>query len=54
MLKGSPVVSSSTYSAVVIMVILTTLVTPPLLKVSLARGDRKNSPQKQTTAEARR
>ncbi len=41
MLRGSPVVSSSTYSAVVIMVILTTLVTPPLLKISLARGDRK-------------
>jgi len=40
MLQGSPVISSSTYSAVVIMVILTTLVTPPLLKVSLARGDR--------------
>jgi Kef-type K+ transport system membrane component KefB len=41
MLGGSPVVNSSTYSAVVIMVILTTLVTPPLLKVSLARGDRR-------------
>ena len=41
MLRGSPVVSSSTYSAVVIMVILTTLVTPPLLKISLARGDRR-------------
>ena len=40
MLQGSPVVNSSTYSAVVIMVILTTLVTPPLLKSSLARGDR--------------
>jgi Na+:H+ antiporter len=41
MLQGSPVISSSTYSAVVIMVILTTLVTPPLLKISLARGDRR-------------
>jgi Kef-type K+ transport system membrane component KefB len=41
-LQGSPVISSSTYSAVVIMVILTTLVTPPLLKISLARGDRRN------------
>jgi len=39
MLSGSPVVNSSTYSAVFIMVILTTLVTPPLLKVSLARGE---------------
>lgn len=36
-----PVVSTGTYSAVVIMVIITTLVTPPLLKVSLLRGDKK-------------
>lgn len=41
LLRGNPVVSTSTYSAVVIMVILTTLVTPPLLKISLARGDRR-------------
>ena len=39
-LKGSPVINSSTYSAVVIMVITTTLVTPPLLKISLTRGER--------------
>jgi len=52
-LNGSPVVNSSTYSAVVIMVILTTLVTPTLLKLSLARGDRRNSAQEQTRAEAR-
>jgi Kef-type K+ transport system membrane component KefB len=43
LLSGIPVVSSSTYSAVVIMVILTTLVTPPLLKISLARGDRRKA-----------
>lgn len=36
-LAGERVVSASTYSAVVIMVIVTTLVTPPLLKVSLVR-----------------
>lgn len=41
MLDGHPVVSSGTYSAVVIMVIVTTLVTPPVLKISLLRGDRK-------------
>ena len=41
MLDNHPVVSSGTYSAVVIMVIVTTLVTPPLLKVSLLRGDKK-------------
>jgi Kef-type K+ transport system membrane component KefB len=32
MLDGHPVISAGTYSAVVIMVIVTTLVTPPLLK----------------------
>ncbi len=36
---GAAVVSPSTYSAVVIMVMITTLVTPPLLKVSLLRGE---------------
>ena len=41
MLDGHPVVSSSTYSAVVIMVIITTLVTPPALKIAMLRGDKK-------------
>jgi len=41
MLKGTPVVSPSTYSAVVITVIVTTLITPPALKMTLARGERK-------------
>jgi Kef-type K+ transport system membrane component KefB len=41
MLDGEPVVTASTYSAVVIMVIVTTLVTPPVLKMSLLRKDRK-------------
>lgn len=41
-LAGERIVSPSTYSAVVIMVIVTTLVTPPLLKVSLLR-EKKNS-----------
>ncbi|MFN8008483.1 MAG: cation:proton antiporter [Terriglobia bacterium] len=40
LLKGRPVILSSTYSAIVIMVILTTLVTPPILKASLERGER--------------
>lgn len=43
MLDGQPVISTSTYSAVVIMVIVTTLVTPPLLKASMLRGDAKNA-----------
>ena len=40
MLDGHPVISTATYSAVVIMVIVTTLVTPPALKISLLRGDK--------------
>jgi Kef-type K+ transport system membrane component KefB len=39
-LHGKQVISNSTYSAVVIMVIITTLITPPLLKITLARGDK--------------
>lgn len=34
-IKGEPVVSDQTYSAIIVMVILTTMVTPPLLKWSL-------------------
>jgi len=40
MLDGHAVISKSTYSAVVIMVIITTLVTPPLLKISMLREDK--------------
>jgi multisubunit Na+/H+ antiporter MnhG subunit len=40
-LHGQPVISVSIFSAVVIMVIVTTLMTPPVLKYTLARGDRK-------------
>lgn len=36
--KGAPVVDASVFSAVVVMVIVTTMVTPPFLKWSLARG----------------
>lgn len=39
-LHGHPVISGSVFSAVVIMVIVTTLITPPVLKSTLARGDR--------------
>lgn len=35
--KGMKIMSDATFSAVVIMVIVTTLVTPPLLKLSLSR-----------------
>lgn len=37
----TPVIGPVTFGAVVIMVIVTTLVTPPLLKWSLARGEKK-------------
>lgn len=43
--KGLGVVDDSIFSAVVIMVIATTLVTPPLLKFSLARGERRAQTQ---------
>jgi len=38
---NTPVIDSGTYSAVVIMVILTTLITPPLLKYSLLHREKK-------------
>jgi Kef-type K+ transport system membrane component KefB len=38
-LHGRPVVSAPIFSAVVIMVIVTTLITPPVLKSTLARGE---------------
>jgi Kef-type K+ transport system membrane component KefB len=37
-LAGQPIVDQAIFSAVVIMVIVTTMATPPLLKWSLARG----------------
>ncbi|MFH1373891.1 MAG: cation:proton antiporter [bacterium] len=49
MLDGEPVISTSTYSAVVIMVIITTLVTPPALIHSLLRGDRKEAQSTKAT-----
>ncbi|MBN1962148.1 MAG: cation:proton antiporter [Deltaproteobacteria bacterium] len=40
---GHEVINQATFSAVVVMVIVTTLVTPPLLKWSLGRIDKKGS-----------
>ncbi len=37
--KGLGVVSDAVFSAVVIMVMVTTFLTPPLLKITLARSD---------------
>jgi len=39
-LRGQPVISVPIFSAVVIMVIVTTLMTPPVLKITLARGEK--------------
>lgn len=36
-IQGQPIVSQSTYSAIVVMVIVTTLITPPALKWSMSR-----------------
>lgn len=41
--KGLGVVNDAVFSSVVIMVMLTTLLTPPLLKVTLARSDRRRA-----------
>jgi Kef-type K+ transport system membrane component KefB len=41
MLDGKPVVTPNIYSAVVFVVVFTTLITPPLLKWSLSRSDRR-------------
>lgn len=50
MLDGAPVIDQSTFSAVVIMVIVTTLVTPPALKAIFARGGK---PEEKPEEEAR-
>ncbi len=42
-LAGEPVIAPPIYSAVVFMVIVTTLVTPPVLAWSLTRGDREEN-----------
>jgi len=41
-LQGRPLLSQATYSALVLMVILTTLVTPPLLKLAFERKKSAN------------
>ncbi len=41
LLRGERVISPPIFAAVVVMVIATTLITPPALKLTLARGDRK-------------
>jgi Kef-type K+ transport system membrane component KefB len=43
-LAGTPIISPPLYSALVVMVIVTTLVTPPALKWSLGRHARRGGP----------
>ena len=43
-LKGEQVVGQSTFSAVVIMVVVTTMITPPILKWSMGRKTRQKTP----------
>jgi Kef-type K+ transport system membrane component KefB len=40
-LHGQPVIGPAVFAAVVVMVIVTTLITPPALKITLTRGDRR-------------
>lgn len=46
-----PVVGAATFGAVVIMVVLTTLITPPVLKWSLTRGDSRGATGEAGTVE---
>jgi Kef-type K+ transport system membrane component KefB len=43
MLAGQPIIDRTTFSAVVAMVVVTTMVTPPALKWSLARRARSSA-----------
>ncbi|MFQ5733380.1 MAG: cation:proton antiporter [Planctomycetaceae bacterium] len=43
MVDGHPVIDKGTFSAVVVMVMVTTMVTPPLLKWAMGRGDAKTA-----------
>jgi Kef-type K+ transport system membrane component KefB len=45
-LHGQPVISPPVFAAVVVMVVATTLVTPPALKLTLTRGERKQARRK--------
>lgn len=44
MLDGKPVIDAITFSAVVFMVVMTTVITPPALKWSLGRGGTPSAP----------
>jgi Kef-type K+ transport system membrane component KefB len=43
---GKPIFSSETFSAMIVMVVLTTLATPPLLKMIFSKEDRREAPER--------
>ncbi|MBQ7525167.1 MAG: cation:proton antiporter [Abditibacteriota bacterium] len=46
--KGQPVVSAATFSAIVIMVVVTTMITPPLLSANFKKHPHKPDPKSPT------
>jgi Kef-type K+ transport system membrane component KefB len=53
-LHGHRVINASVFGAVVIMVIVTTLITPPALKLTLARSDRRKAARRAAAVPAER
>ena len=49
--EGQPVIDDNTFSAIVVMVMITTMVTPPLLKWSLTRGDQNKADAEEPSEE---
>ncbi|HEY4563800.1 MAG TPA: hypothetical protein VIJ36_12525, partial [Thermoanaerobaculia bacterium] len=47
-LHGQRVIEPKVFAAVVVMVVVTTLITPPALKITLGRGDRRKNLQEET------
>jgi Kef-type K+ transport system membrane component KefB len=52
MLNGQPVLPPAIFSALVLMVIMTTLFTPPLLKIAFARSGKLPSPAARASSAA--
>lgn len=50
--NGIPVIDDGTFSAIVVMVMVTTMITPPLLKWSLNKSDNGESPPSPNTTDA--
>src|SRR5438477_4080871 len=49
---ASGAISQAVFGAAVIVVVATTLITPPLLRLALVRSDAKNAPELQTIADS--